>query len=412
MKQDKPTELNVEVVPYEKMQRSQKELLSNARLLKYKVEFESWKVIGSNARLAYSTHGLFRFFGKFPPLIPKKLIEDYTATGNLVADPMCGSGTTAVEGLLLSRKVAVNDISPLSLLLVRVKTRKVALDNSLKALKKVKKKYLQRKKVKAAILIELKDPEHWFQKQTLKSLAKIKQAIEEESAEELRDLLMVAFISTIRRVSKATTQQGRLFLDVNTAEEDAWPTFEKRFLKYAQSVEDLPKFNCKNNLIVTSKDVRSLRYESGKPNLVIMHPPYFNNYKYSSINTLELAWLGVSRKTIRTGELREAFKVGKVEKVAYYVEDIIAAVQSQAAAIQVGGVIALMMGDTVIRGEYVNATMMVIDKLLHETPRLALDKLILRVPQHTEACWVASQRRKAKSVGVTLNDFILIFKKK
>jgi len=412
MNKAKPSELNVEVVPYQKMSMAQKGLLRAGELLRYRVNLESWKVIGSNSKLAYSTHGLFRFFGKFPPLIPRKLIEDYTTKGNLVADPMCGSGTTALEGLFLSRKVAVNDISPLSLLLVRVKTRKIALDDSRKAFEKVKEKYLRRKKAPPAVLIDLKDPEHWFEKQTLKSLAKLKQAIDEEPADELRDLLMVAFISTIRRVSKATTQQGRLFLDVNTAEKDAWPTFEKRFFKYAQSVEDLPEFNLKNNLIVTSKDVRSLGYESGKPKLVIMHPPYFNNYKYSSINTLELAWLGVSRKTIRFSELREAFKIGKIEKVADYVEDITAAVQCQAASVQIGGVIALMMGDTVIRGEYVHATRMVIEKLLHETPSLALDKLILRVPQHTEASWVASQRRKTKSVGVTLNDFILIFKKK
>lgn len=412
MKKTRVSDLSVEVVPLSGMTAAQKRLLRDAGLLVYNAKFESWKVIGSNARLAYSTHGIFRFFGKFPPLIPRKLIEDYTVKGQLVADPMCGSGTTALEALSLARKVAVNDISPLSILLVKVKTRQVPMAESEEAYARVAARYLKAKVPKEFILAELKDPEHWFERETLVSLSKINAAIEQEVAGPVRDLLKATFLSTVRRVSKATTQQGRLFLDVTTAEKDAWPTFAARFKKYALSVAELGAFDCEKDLTITSKDIRILDYGQRTPELVIMHPPYFNNYKYSSINTLELAWMGVSRKAIRGSELREAFKVGKVEKVVQYVQDIIAAVRSQAIAIRKGGVVALMMGDTVIREEYVHATRMVIDGLAKETPELVLSKVVLRVPQHTEASWVASQRRKAKSVGVTLNDFILIFTKK
>jgi len=412
MKRTSPNDLCVEVICLPEMIAAQKALLRNAGLLAYRAKFESWKVVGSNAKLAYSTHGLFRFFGKFPPLIPRKLIEDYTVKGQLVADPMCGSGTTALEALSLERRVAVNDISPLSLLLVRVKTKHVPLLESGKAFARVSARYLKAKAPKEFILPELKDPYHWFERDTLVSLSKIKDAIDQEPAGPLRDLLKVAFLSTVRRVSKATTQQGRLFLDVTTAEKDAWPTFETRFHKYARSVAELEAYNREEDLTITSKDIRVLDYGQNSPQLIIMHPPYFNNYKYSSINTLELAWMGVSRKAIREVELREAFKVGKVEKVVEYVQDVIAAVRSQAAVIPKGGVIALMMGDTIIREKYVNATRMVLEGIAKETPMLVLTKVVLRVPQHTEASWVASQRRKAKSIGVTLNDFILIFKKR
>ncbi len=412
MKKKRAGDLCVEVVPFSGMMSAQVALLRNAGLLDYKAKFESWKVIGSNAKLAYSTHGLFRFFGKLPPLIPRKLIEEYTVKGQLVADPMCGSGTTALEALSLERKVTVNDISPLSLLLVRVKTKQIPVAESEKAFSRVSARYLKAKAPKEFSLAELKDPDHWFERETLVSLSKIKEAIDQEAAGSLQDLLKTAFLSTVRRVSKATTQQGRLFLDVKTAEKDAWPTFAARFQKYSRSVAELEAYNCEKDLTITAKDIRILDYGKNSPQLVIMHPPYFNNYKYSSINTLELAWMGVSRKAIREAELREAFKVGKVEKVAEYVQDVIAAVRSQSAAIRKGGVIALMMGDTVIREEYVHATRMVIEGLAKENPTLILAKVVLRVPQHTEASWVASQRRKAKSVGVTLNDFILIFKKK
>ena len=57
--------------------------------------------------------------------------------------------------------------------------------------------------------------------------------------------------------------------------------------------------------------------------LVILHPPYFNSYKYSSINSLESGWLGIDRSSFRSGEIKEFFKVGKPEKYADYVEDIL-----------------------------------------------------------------------------------------
>jgi hypothetical protein len=296
--------------------------------------------------------------------------------------------------------------------LVKVKTRHVPIAESEKAFDRVHARYLKAKAPKELILADLKDPDHWFERETLVSLAKIKDAVGREEPGAVHDLLMTTFLSTVRRVSKATTQQGRLFLDVTTAEKDAWPTFAARFQKYAKSVAELEDFDCEDNLTITSEDIRVLSYGHRSPQLVIMHPPYFNNYKYSSINTLELAWMGASRKAIRARELREAFKVGKVEKVVEYVQDIIDAVSSQANAIRKSGVIALMMGDTIIREEYVHATRMVIEGLAKATPELILEKVVLRVPQHTEASWVASQRRKAKSVGVTLNDFILVFKKK
>jgi len=53
----------------------------------------------------------------YKPQLPRLFIERLTLPGDLVYDPFAGRGTTGVEAALLGRRVASNDINPLSRLL-------------------------------------------------------------------------------------------------------------------------------------------------------------------------------------------------------------------------------------------------------------------------------------------------------
>jgi hypothetical protein len=370
---------------------------------------EAWAVTESNRRLAYATHGVFRFFGKFPPPIARQLLIGFSRTGDWVLDPMCGSGTTGVEALALERRAVLRDVSPLSMLLCRVKTTRVALEGAESAFLRVERRYRSVRPGPGVLPIGLRNPEHWFLPETVESLARLRTAIEPEEEARVRDLLLTAFVSTVRRVSRATTQQGRLFLDVDTARPDAWPTFSDRFRKYAIAVSTLPWASSTGALRIECVDAREVPECSPAFRLAIVHPPYFNNYRYSSINSLELAWLGVSHQVVRSAEIREAFKTGKPEKVTEYVEDLMAAMIAVEKQLKPRGTLALMIGDTVIRGRYVPVMRKLLESLRSSGSRLDLERIVLRIPRFTEASWVASQRRPGDQVGVTLNDFVLLF---
>src|SRR5207237_10413987 len=49
------------------------------------------------------THGLHPYPAKFIPHIPRALIAAYSKKGDLVCDPMCGSGTTMIEAAVAGR---------------------------------------------------------------------------------------------------------------------------------------------------------------------------------------------------------------------------------------------------------------------------------------------------------------------
>jgi len=70
---------------------------------------------------SYATHNFHAFPAKFPPQLPKKFINGLTLPGEIVLDPMSGSGTTVLEAFLLGRHGISADIDPIALNLAKVK---------------------------------------------------------------------------------------------------------------------------------------------------------------------------------------------------------------------------------------------------------------------------------------------------
>jgi len=70
----------------------------------------------------YASHNFHAFPAKFPPQLPRKFINALTEIGDVVLDPMMGSGTTIVEACLAGRRGLGFDIDPLALRIASVKT--------------------------------------------------------------------------------------------------------------------------------------------------------------------------------------------------------------------------------------------------------------------------------------------------
>jgi site-specific DNA-methyltransferase (cytosine-N4-specific) len=366
---------------------------------------EAWTVTGSNQQMGYSTHGIFRYFGKFPPPIAAQLISLYTRPGDLVVDPMCGSGTTGVEAALADRQCVLSDVNPMSVLLSQVKTTRLELDETVPAVERVV-ALASTGDLSEFRPVGLRNPDHWFLPQTTESLGRIRDAVHGEPEGPVRNFLLISFASIVRRVSRATTQQGRLFLDVETAVADALPVFERAALKSAAAIAT---FRSAHDINVLERDLTEVVDGCTPPApLSIVHPPYFNMYKYSSVNSLEMAWLGMDVRAVRKREVREFFKVGRPENVDRYLADMTQGLGNACHQVAPGGVAAVMVGDTTIGGEHIQVTRPLLDSLPHD---IAVEKVIVRVPKFTEATWAASQRRKGGALGVRLYDLIVILRK-
>jgi len=64
----------------------------------------------------YSMH---KYWGKKPYNIVRSFIERYTEAGQIIMDPFCGSGVTAIEALFARRKAIAIDLNPIATFITR-----------------------------------------------------------------------------------------------------------------------------------------------------------------------------------------------------------------------------------------------------------------------------------------------------
>ena len=82
----------------------------------------------------YATHVIHSFPAKFPPQLPRLFIEHLTDPGEVILDPMAGSGTALLEAHLTGRRAIGLDIDPLALRITSVKVQHLNAERVLNAM--------------------------------------------------------------------------------------------------------------------------------------------------------------------------------------------------------------------------------------------------------------------------------------
>ena len=87
--------------------------------------------VSLGGRRTNSVHEFYRYPARFTPWFARAVIEAFTQPGDLVLDPFCGGGTTAVEAQLTGRTAIAADINQLATFVTIAKTTLYS-DNDLK----------------------------------------------------------------------------------------------------------------------------------------------------------------------------------------------------------------------------------------------------------------------------------------
>ena len=253
----------------------------------------------------HSTHGWHPFPAKFPPQLPQFFIERLSQEGDVVLDPMFGSGTTIVESVRLGRRAIGCDIDPLARLILEAK---LSLINPAAALQTGK----TIAQAAARLLFEDADRiqgnlnerfddktrafiDYWFLPQQQLELTALLNSIDECSPEKMRTFFKMILSSTIIAKSGgvslardlAHTRPHRV---LDKKPKSALGEFDKR-LRYALSrcVGIMP--DRKAEMHTASADATGL--PSASVDLIVTSPPYANNaIDYMRAHKFSLVWLG------------------------------------------------------------------------------------------------------------------------
>ena len=253
---------------------------------------------------SYASHNFHAFAAKFPPQLPRLFIEGLTAPGEVVLDPMMGSGTTLLEAYLLDRQAIGYDLDPLAIQQSQVNITwinpelltRTAYDLIVQA-----KTWLATAKDPAQLLHDRYTPkavefiQYWFLPETQLQLLALIQAIEELPEGPVRHFMEVTFSSIIVTKSGGVSMardlaHSRPHRVINKTPRDAVQQFEARVRKNIRSIAALPR---KEHLpIIRQGDARQLSLEDNSVDLVVTSPPYANAIDYMRAHKFSLVWFG------------------------------------------------------------------------------------------------------------------------
>ena len=156
---------------------------------------------------SYSSHNFHSFPAKFPPQLPRKFINTLTAPGDVVLDPMQGSGTTVLEALLAGRRAIGTDLDPLAMLITSVKLTPLDPWLVLRSGKEITKKaFVAFHERSETMLLSLKSRwdketsqfiDYWFDADTQMALMALILEIEQITDPTLRNFFYLAISSII-----------------------------------------------------------------------------------------------------------------------------------------------------------------------------------------------------------------------
>ncbi len=264
--------------------------------------------------LRYATHGLHEYRGKFFPQLVKALINiGRVPVDGVVADPMCGSGTTLVEAVLAGRTAVGLDMNPLSVRLSRAKCMLLHADPERlrRAVRSVELRLADRPACAGELRyfgeIPVADQEYlrrWFSDGALRDLDAIVAAIRPVRDAAAREMLFIALSNVLRRISWQKTDDLRVRKDIESTSMDAVTTFVGEARKSVRSIAAFLYQNGQTrtgNVDIVQGDARQLnrwwRNWRGRVDAVVTSPPYATALPYLDTDRLNLCYLGMLTRT-------------------------------------------------------------------------------------------------------------------
>ena len=274
---------------------------------------------------SYGSHAWHPFPAKFPPQLPKFLIEQLSEPDDVILDPMLGSGTTLVEAVRLGRRSVGCDIDPLARMIAAAKLTPVdplaALQTGQAILSEAKSDFweaLPRLRQDFDLRFDAKTTDfinYWFLPQHQLELLSLLKRIEALPQNGTREFLNVVFSSTIIAKSGGVSMardlaHTRPHKDVNKMPVSAFVEFTKRLERNVAALAKSRPYDIGKSYSLTGTDVITSREryrqaeihaasaaDTGLPSasidLIVTSPPYANNaIDYMRAHKFSLVWFG------------------------------------------------------------------------------------------------------------------------
>lgn len=246
----------------------------------------------------------------------QELVDEFVSElprGSVVLDPFCGAGTSLISAQRKGLPSVGFDVNPISILVSRVKLTK--LTETLQKQVRQASSQLERASAldEADEKPQLKIIDKVFDSSVLHALLVFRRIIKAQASREVRDFLMVAWLSILEGVSNAykegngikyknrkRTENGYIKVDLEawasaSFPEDRFAFVRTRLLEQVQlmlhDLQHVPARATEPTLIEAGAESVASHLDPNSIALAIFSPPYCNCFNYFKMYKIEL-WMG------------------------------------------------------------------------------------------------------------------------
>lgn len=310
---------------------------------------------------SYLTHSLHPYPAKFPPQLPKKILEDYAVKGQTVLDPFCGSGTTLVEARIFGANAIGVDVNGLSVLLSQVKSTPLS-EQQFSILKefisKIESEIPKWKSEKRPVIKikEIEGQEHWFQNNVSEEITFLLKEIIKQKDNNIQNFLKIVLSSIIVRVSNQDSDTRFAAIEKNIMNGYTLEVFCKKAREYNSRMAEFSELIHDNTeLQVYNADSRNLDFiPDNSIDIIITSPPYANTYDYYLYHKFRKRWLDLDVKFAQYNEIGSRREYSSLkEKKEKWNQDLIKCFAEMQRVLKPNHFAFIVIGDSVIKKELI-----------------------------------------------------------
>jgi site-specific DNA-methyltransferase (cytosine-N4-specific) len=310
----------------------------------------------------YLTHNFHTYPAKYIPQIPRTFILEYTEQNDVVYDPFLGCGTTLVECVLLNRNGIGVDSNPIATLISEAKTTKLKSKEILEISKFIN-------EIESSIdddfysnyehlnTTNFDNKDHWFQLNVQIELSFIKERINQQKNKKIKTFLSVCFSSIIVEVSNQESDTRYAAKNKNITNFRTIEIFVKRGLSMVDRIREFSLEKGDSEILIKTQSSEIVDFiDSNSVDLVITSPPYANTYDYYLYHKSRMNWLQFDVKEVQKTEIGSRDKhSSKKLPIDNFISSLKCCFKEVSRVLKPGKHAVIVIGDSVIRGEFFNA---------------------------------------------------------
>lgn len=319
----------------------------------------------------YLSHDIHPYPAKFIPQLPRNLITRLSLPGELIWDPFGGSGTTALEAILLGRRALSTDANPLAELIGRAKTLTLTKEEEDSVIElaenvailsesasSVSEALSQNVEAFGKFVPDIPNMRDWFHPNAVLELAYLLWRISQLQYPKCLVLARVCFSKTVLAASyqDEETRYASKPREVETG--SVLRLFTNNLAMSLRKIRQLgPLLGFREaefgtlDLRQASKSVQWPVPMPGSVDLIVTSPPYPNSNDYHLYHRFRLFWLGYDPRDLGRQEIGSHLRHQR-EKSGFdgYLGEMKLCLEAMAQALRPGRYAVLVLGDAVFEG--------------------------------------------------------------